>query len=962
MRKKKNQILAVWLGVVMLISMLPVTAFANIGENDEGETLRLSSGWYGADDPTYRYTIQVEYNGQKYVMGEQTEKGRKAVPVSRVLPNGNEYEVNAKDVTLFRAESGESVTVGTSSFTPFYLIEENGDSETELYLTEKDELLTTASEPKLYWSTSWYDRWITGYWKSDIIHFAGYNAYNTRIVLRTDDGEPYFATATYNDETHLSVGMATVVCSHGHMEFVPEKPATCKTNGTIAYYHCLDCNGKYMDEDGYTKCGENLESLAYGAKDGNGDGYCDDCGKAMPVFTKVTDEKEIVLGNKYLLVSEIDGRYYAMMPMISDEKGKGSDTTLLPATEVEIGEDAAVGFQNVQDLGAFQMQPGLALECSDLDQGEIRYELRGMVDGVSKCLADQFGSFWMDEYAKYGYRLRLNTDGTARVDSVYSESWDEATENGYFRAYKMISGEEEKYVFSILQESEYNGEGKTYEGATLNQYPVYLYRLTETGKVGEVSYTINDASTVNYDNFISENLIIPVAQMSNVSGMSEALTQSAIDSFVSSTGLENDIRMDVNVNITVSEYVSAAEGGSQGASVTFSLTPYMQYGSGDIPACEVPDSSFDGISRMMVTLYVGEIYPQQIIHHKQDGTKEYFYEEWSKEVQEQGANPFSVSPDGKGGWFATFYITEFSEITLHEIPVAEDSPLTCSITLGSDITVNVYSTMADTKVRFTMNGNVETVDGTPVGDTGKYGYRFEGVAPQLMGDAIKVELMSGEEVLYTKENFSVKAYCEAILEKTYEDLGISEEKFAAMKTLIYNLLQYGDAAQTYTGYAGTILTDVAGYAPDTIGEGYIGSTAEKSIGASSDTNHAFTGANVLYDNVNRIVLRIATSDISKIGVKVDDTIYTYAEHPASFKQSGAEYYFYSGGISALQFDKDYQIQLLVEGETVQTIMYSVNAYFRAKQDQMESEALTNMAKLCRAAYVYGVSAKTYAAK
>ena len=97
--------------------------------------------------------------------------------------------------------------------------------------------------------------------------------------------------------------------------------------------------------------------------------------------------------------------------------------------------------------------------------------------------------------------------------------------------------------------------------------------------------------------------------MSNVSGMSEALTQSAIDSFVSSTGLENDIRMDVNVNITVSEYVSAAEGGSQGASVTFSLTPYMQYGSGDIPACEVPDSSFDGISRMMVTLYVGEIYP-----------------------------------------------------------------------------------------------------------------------------------------------------------------------------------------------------------------------------------------------------------------------------------------------------------------------------------------------------------------
>ena len=182
-----------------------------------------------------------------------------------------------------------------------------------------------------------------------------------------------------------------------------------------------------------------------------------------------------------------------------------------------------------------------------------------------------------------------------------------------------------------------------------------------------------------------------------------------------------------------------------------------------------------------------------------------------------------------------------------------------------------------------------------------------------------------------------------------------------MKSLIYNLLQYGDAARTYTGYEGTSFIDVAGYSPDTIGAGYIGSSAKKVVNASADENNKFTAANIWFDNVNRLMLRIATDDISSIAVKMGDVTYTYADNPAYFKASGTTWLFYSEGISALNFDKNYSISLLVNGAEVQTITYSVNAYIKAKQDQTDGEGLTKLAGLVRATYVYGASAKAFAA-
>ena len=73
-----------------------------------------------------------------------------------------------------------------------------------------------------------------------------------------------------------------------------------------------------------------------------------------------------------------------------------------------------------------------------------------------------------------------------------------------------------------------------------------------------------------------------------------------------------------------------------------------------------------------------------------------------------------------------------------------------------------------------------------------------------------------------------------------------------------------------------------------------------------------------------------------------------------YEESGnGNYIAYTEGISATQFAKLYTIELLVNGETVQTLTYSINSYIYAKWDS------ENMKNLARALYAYGTSAVKY---
>lgn len=63
--------------------------------------------------------------------------------------------------------------------------------------------------------------------------------------------------------------------------------------------------------------------------------------------------------------------------------------------------------------------------------------------------------------------------------------------------------------------------------------------------------------------------------------------------------------------------------------------------------------------------------PVQIIHHKADGTKEYFYEEHSPKAK-KGAKSFCFDPNySEKGHFVTFSIDSFSDIEILAVAKSE---------------------------------------------------------------------------------------------------------------------------------------------------------------------------------------------------------------------------------------------------------------------------------------------------
>ena len=116
-----------------------------------------------------------------------------------------------------------------------------------------------------------------------------------------------------------------------------------------------------------------------------------------------------------------------------------------------------------------------------------------------------------------------------------------------------------------------------------------------------------------------------------------------------------------------------------------------------------------------------------------------------------------------------------------------------SVTLGEDVALNYYVTMADglenVTMNFTMNG--EVYDRTLTQQTdGRYKVSLE-LPPQYMANVIKVDLIVNEEVVETMD-YSIKQYAQSKLSEV--------ESSDELKQLLTDMLYYGAAAQTYKGY------------------------------------------------------------------------------------------------------------------------------------------------------------------
>ncbi len=271
--------------------------------------------------------------------------------------------------------------------------------------------------------------------------------------------------------------------------------------------------------------------------------------------------------------------------------------------------------------------------------------------------------------------------------------------------------------------------------------------------------------------------------------------------------------------------------------------------------------------------------------------------------------------------------------------------------LGSDITMKFFLSSDKYTVSVTLNKNgseeITELKSSGTTENGLYIYSFTGLTPQMINRSFTVNVYNGN-VLRDSYTYSVLEYCNYLLTQTS-----TTEK---TKTLIAELLNYGKAAQEYLGADSAELTEAIKNAGLTVG-----STIDSEAAITNSGKEIIvSGATLNFSHDNKVVFVIAKDMYENLG-KYIITVNGTAIAADEWIASGDYYMWYSEGILATAFDKDYT--MLVKdsaGNKLQELTISVNAYC-ATANKLDG-ASKELKNLVIATYNYGKAAKAYAAK
>ena len=296
------------------------------------------------------------------------------------------------------------------------------------------------------------------------------------------------------------------------------------------------------------------------------------------------------------------------------------------------------------------------------------------------------------------------------------------------------------------------------------------------------------------------------------------------------------------------------------------------------------------------------------------------------------------------------------------ILAAEDAGATkgdfvsCSISLGTDITVNYKVRISDSLVRLDADGNTANVSvkftftgvntresevkGTKLKDSkgnavaDMYLFRFTGVNPQCMGDVLSAQLVIDGTADAKAKDMTVKDYCMELINGSTD---------AHLINLVKDLLVYGREAQKYVGYR----TDKLVVDNDFAGTTFDALKSDSKYHAKNtlETTKFKSGA-LYFDNTNKLMFRFITDSIDNLKVTINDKEVT----PVA---DGDTYVVMTDSIAATGFDDIYTVKLILNDETVSTLECSVKAYVYQMQNNSKMSAFAN------ATYAYGLSAKRY---
>ena len=291
--------------------------------------------------------------------------------------------------------------------------------------------------------------------------------------------------------------------------------------------------------------------------------------------------------------------------------------------------------------------------------------------------------------------------------------------------------------------------------------------------------------------------------------------------------------------------------------------------------------------------------------------------------------------------------------------------LESSITLATYITKDVVDYYDEVYAEFTRNGKTEKV--YPSGKTLTSNsivyciFDYTGISPQALGDDVSITFYGVKDgVTYNGNAYKYSAidYIKSTLNKPTSS--------AKLKTLLVDLVYYGEACQVYQNYkTDNLLTDIL-------------TDEQKALRSTADLNLTNI-KNASYETCeNRLVkfgtaLRLNNSveiaiPLNMTNVTLDDLsfkvkigsrtlTYTYAENPDNFEKGKDGYwYFYFDGVYANQMSDEVFITAYKGDEQVSyTLKYSVESYAATVTD-------TKLKAVTDAMMRYGNSAKAYAGK
>ena len=193
----------------------------------------------------------------------------------------------------------------------------------------------------------------------------------------------------------------------------------------------------------------------------------------------------------------------------------------------------------------------------------------------------------------------------------------------------------------------------------------------------------------------------------------------------------------------------------------------------------------------------------------------------------------------------------------------------------------------------------------------------------------------------------------------------SEEKYAALKTLLSDMLEYGAAAQLHREYntknlANEGIIGNSEYVP-------LGSDSEKYVEESAIDNAYFVSAGIRFDSVNRMYFEFVAEDVEEDAFAIriknydteEETLY-YLSDCTLVSEAESKYIVYTEGILPYEYASWLSAEICTlnsRGRWVsrQLVEYSMQSYVYSVQDNTDS----TMSALARAMHMYGLSASAF---